>query len=118
MATYPQVFLHRACLLLSDWVLGTGPVLIQQRAQSVSQSVSQSFIHSFLHSRTHSFIQCAENTVTRRQLEGRRYSGRVHVAVAVQRGLQSIISDLRLLDPNIELRTPRGLWFRYQFANE
>lgn len=40
----------------------------------------------------------------------------VHVAVAAQRGLQSIISDLRPLDPYIELRTLRGLWFHYQFA--
>lgn len=38
--------------------------------------------------------------------------------VEVQRGLQSIISDLRLLDPNIELQTLWGLWFCYQFANK
>lgn len=41
----------------------------------------------------------------------------VRAAVAVQRGLQSIISDLRLLDPNIELPTLQELWFRYQFAS-
>lgn len=39
------------------------------------------------------------------------------MAVAVQGGLQSIISDQRLLDPSIELRTLWGLWFCYQFAN-
>lgn len=91
------------------------PCFLSTKPFKIVHSFIQPFILLLTHSLTHSFMcrECNNLLIAEGPL---RYSSAC--SCAVQRGLQSIISDLRLLDPNIELRTLRGLWFRYQFVNE